>query len=153
MSPRPTRPPPTADAETRQAVALEKIAEGFSALPALATVVSLLRELNQKVEGIMAEFDDMNALLDDIKTATDANAEHLGEIGVSLTAQAARLQEIIDALRAGGAMTPEQKAALATKAQSIKTAVEAATSSLDDEKALLEQTGVDPNNPTPEPTA
>ena len=110
---------------------------------------SLLLRILEQQETMMAEFEDMDALLNDIKVSTDAQAVTLGNVGTALDGQSVRLQELIDALKAGGAMTPEQKAALAAKAASIKGAVDAASASLDDEVTRLEQTGVDPDNPTP----
>ncbi len=115
----------------------------------LNEVLTLLRGLNQKAESIMSEFDDVNALLQDIKVATDDQAIRLGTVGTALTAQTGRLDALIDALKQGGSMTPEQMAALAATAAEIKGSIAAASSSLDDEVEVLRQTGVDPDNPTP----
>ena len=97
------------------------------------------------------EFNDVNAMLDDIKVSTDAGALRLGAVGVAITAQAARLQSVIDVLKQSGGMTATEKAALAAKVTEIKSGIEATNISLDDEVAILEATGVDPANPTPDP--
>ena len=97
----------------------------------------------------MAEFDTVDALLNDLKVSTDANAAAVAVQGGKIDAASARLQLLIDTLKASGGMTGEQLTALAVKAAGIKADIDAASTSLDDEVAKLEATGVDPNNPTP----
>ena len=97
----------------------------------------------------MAQFDTVDALLNDIKAATDANAAAISTQGGKIDAASARLQALIDTLKQSGGMTGEQLTALANKAATIKTDIDTASSALNDEVARLEATGVDPNNPTP----
>jgi hypothetical protein len=110
---------------------------------------SLLLRVIENQEVIMAEFEDVDALLNDIKVSTDAQAVKLAAVGTELAAQGIRLQALVDELGTPGGLTPEQLAALAAKAAEIKGAVDAASSSLDDEVATLQATGVDPDDPTP----
>lgn len=117
----------------------------FSLLPLLR-----LGELLERLEIMMGQFETVSALLDDIKTATDANAAAIAEVGVKIDANGMRLQEVIDALRgATGGMTAEQLAALADKAAAIKGELAETSTALEDEVAKLEATGADPDNPTP----
>jgi len=97
----------------------------------------------------MAEFETVDALLNDIKASTDANAAAVSAQSVKIDAASVRLQGIIDTLRQSSGMTGDQLTALANKTAAIKTDIDASTTSLDDEVARLEATGVDPNNPTP----
>ena len=137
--------PDDQDLAYRQVKALEGIelsVRNFAQFNELKTLCTSIKEL------LMNEFETMDALLNDIKEATDANAVRLTEVGVIVDAQSVRLQEIVDALRSG-ALTAAQAAALATKAASIKSTVDGASASLDDEVTRLQNTGVDPSNPTP----
>lgn len=97
----------------------------------------------------MAEFDTVDALLNDIKVSTDANAAAVSTQSTKIDAASTRLQALIDTLKASNGMTGEQLTALANKAAAIKADIDSSTTSLDDEVAKLEATGVDPNNPTP----
>ena len=97
----------------------------------------------------MAEFDTVDALLNDIKVSTDANAAAVATQSTKIDAAATRLQGIIDTLKASNGMTGDQLTALATKATAIKADIDTSTTALDDEVSRLEATGVDPNNPTP----
>ena len=107
MSPRPMRKPKKRQPHTpavRQAIALESIANSFHVLPVLVEAISLLRELNRKVEKIMAD--------------TQATLAKLAEANASLDAIKADIDALKSLIAAGG--TPQEVAdavdALAIKA-------------------------------------
>lgn len=96
------------------------------------------------------EFNDMKALLNDIKVSTDASAARLTNVGSQIDVQMQRLTDLIAALKAAGSgMTAAEKAELVTDAEAIKASLANASGSLDDEVTRLTETGVDPVDPTP----
>lgn len=135
----------------------------------LNQALTLLQEIKQglnRLETKMSqEFDTVDALLEDVKQATDQNAEAveaqttaINDQGTAIDGESSRLDVMIAELRNSNGMTGAELNAVAEKAASIKANISAAkakivtsTTALNDEVERLKAVGVDPANPTPEP--